>query len=262
MISATFRRWRGLRPRWRASIALLASASLLGGYGLAYRRLARPGPARVEFRAADKVQPLAFSPDGRTFATSIIGEITLWDTSSGRQRASWKVPEVESTVAGAFSPDGRTFAAAILQHGPAKVALIDVASGQARATGTTRHPQVIGLRYTADGSAIRLLSCDRTGLREVVTCDPTTGQPVATFTPAPPKPGSVIAASPDGRFLAYLAPRGGPISLRDAEADRPMPDPAGLTSAGATLGVGFSGDGRMLAIGRMDGTIDLWDIPA
>jgi WD40 repeat protein len=57
------------------------------------------------------VNCLAYSPDGRTFATGAIDRrrITLWDTSTGRERASLGGGR-GAICSLAFSPDGRTLA--------------------------------------------------------------------------------------------------------------------------------------------------------
>jgi RNA polymerase sigma factor (sigma-70 family) len=69
--------------------------------------------------AAGGVNAVTFSPDGRVVAAGAEGDIHLWDTGTGEERARLEraadpaVPEwmVEGTKALAFSPDGRTLAA-------------------------------------------------------------------------------------------------------------------------------------------------------
>lgn len=256
---ATIRLWRR-----RVLVAVLALGSLLVGGWLAYRGLVDPWPAKVEFR--DEI-PLTFTPDGRSFVFSNPGKITFRDAATGRERFSWSLPENFDTkivVAGAFSPDGRTFAAAIRRNNtPAEVAFIDVTSGQIRATGKASHPQIGELSFTADGTALRLGAADTPGFREVVSFDPATGATEFVFPPAPPGPARGAALLPDGRFLVYLDSQGGSISLHEVgpAASRPAPDRIGLSSAGASGAISCGRDGRTLAVGRLDGTIDLWDIP-
>ncbi len=247
--------------RGRVLAAALALTLVFLGLS-AYRWLVDPWPARIEFR---EDLPLCFTPDGRSFVFSDFGRLTFRDSATGRVRSSWSLPENKDTkivVAGAFSPDGRTFAAAIRQNNaPAEVAFIDVASGQIRATGMARHPQVYEFGFTLDGTALRMGTANTSGFQELVSFDPTTGATEFIFSPAPPTPANGVVASSDGQFLLYLDSKGGSVSLHDVgPAPNPAPHRIGLTSAGASGAVGFSPDGRMLGIGRVDGTIDLWDI--
>ncbi len=248
--------------RWLRRVFLVAGILLVGG-GLAYFAWVDRWPVKVEFRDA---WPLTFTPDGRSYVLFNPGRITFRDCGTGREQFSWSLPDSSSTVvvAGAFSPDGRTFAAALRQNNtPAEVALIDVASGQIRATGRARHEQVYGFGYTSDGSAVRMGTADRTGFRELVSFDASTAALEFVFPPNHPSPGHKLAGSADGRFLVDIPPDGGPILLHEVgpPANCPKPMTIGLTSVGALGGAGFAPDGRTLAIGRLDGSIDLWDIP-
>jgi len=249
--------------RSRVGVAVLALGSLLVGGWVTYRGLVDPWPARVEFFDD---WPLNFTPDGRSFVSFNSGKITFRDSATGRERFSWSLPESmddKVVVRGVFSPDGRTFAAAIRQnHSPAEIALIDVASGQVRATEKARHPQVYEFGFTPDGTALRMGVADTSGFRELISFDPITGATEFVSPPAPPSPACGVASSPDGRFLVYLDSQGGSISLHEVRpaASRPGPDRIGLSSVGVSGAIGFGQDGRTLAIGRLDGTIDLWDM--
>ncbi|HEX4949574.1 MAG TPA: hypothetical protein VFZ34_23060, partial [Blastocatellia bacterium] len=56
------------------------------------------------------VSPVAFSPDGRTLASSDDKMIKLWDVASGQE----KVTLQGGCMSLAFSPDGRTLVSGIL----------------------------------------------------------------------------------------------------------------------------------------------------
>lgn len=71
---------------------------------------------RGVLRYSSSPTDLAFSPDGRLLAACAIGEgstrekpigeITVWDVSTGKHRATWRLDEAEPSAL-AFSPDGK-----------------------------------------------------------------------------------------------------------------------------------------------------------
>ncbi len=81
---------------------------------------------------ADRVNAVAFRPDGKILATgsgepSRSGDITLFDPASGEPTATWKERHTDSVISLAFSPDGRQLASGAAD----KIARItDVASGE------------------------------------------------------------------------------------------------------------------------------------
>jgi len=277
----TLRRWRALRPRSRAAVVLLAIAAFLVGVGLLDRWRGDTWPARVVLRNPLVASPLGFSPDGRTILTTGRDGITPWDVASGRKGEAWGVPRGDSPVLGAFSPDGKTYAAAVyhLTHA-ISIDLFDPATGRTRATLTTPRRTIMHLGFADDGRTLRAFLGDDpqqpgcsgwnpsfgADLNEVVTWDAATGREMSSRPLSPPTRGAITAISPEGRLLAIADPRANAVQLWDLDADRalgiltnpavPVPVPV----AGA--GVSFSDDGQTLAIGRVDGTVELWDVPA
>ena len=251
-------RWLRSRRGWFAVVSFLF---VLASWWVIYLWLADPWPAKLEFHAPLSLWPLGFTPDGRAFLMSDGVEITLWDCSTGEKRATWPTP-YGIAVEGDFAPDGRTFAV-LLRHDnlPAQVALIDVESGRTKATVLTHYDRSGGLRYEGDGSAIHLNSYDRTGLRELVTLDPVSAT-VVKVVDVKPQPGSLVTASPNGHYLAHFDLKGGPITLErtDLGPNQPPIRLIGLNSARTWGEFGFSDDDRLFAIGRLDGTVELWDI--
>ena len=251
------RSWR----RWRWVAAGVGSVVIAVW---TYRALADPWPSRLVLGSSEGEVSLAFSPGGDLFVTSPgLGMINLWDCGTGRRRATWTIPGGGVAVEGAYSPDGATFAAIIRDnHVPARLVLIDVATGQVRASTPTRHDRNAGLAYVADGSAILFGSASGSGIQEVVVFDPAAGREVAATRPTPPLAGSAVGLSADARSLGYFPQRGGPITLgwADPGPSRP-PVVASPTAAKATGAFDRSPDGRQFALGRLDGMIEIWDLP-
>lgn len=253
----------GLRsPRARRWV-IAAGAMVAGVAG--YRALDDPWPARPTLKSPPGERLFAFSPDGASLITSADpAGVAVWDVPTGRRRDAWTIPGGGVVVCGAYSPDGVTFAAIVRDNNaPARLVLIDVATGQVRGSTATRHDRDAGFGYVADGSAIVFGSANGSGIREVIVFDAATGRELSATRPAPPIAGSAVAMSADARSLAYFPGRGGPITLEwvDPGPRRPVVV-ASPTGEGATGAFDRSPDGRRCAIGRLDGTIELWDLAA
>ena len=261
--ASALRRWRSLRPRTRAALALLAVATLIGGWSF-LRGLVDPWPARVILKAPLDTWPLAFSPDGRAFLTSGEGGITAWDVADGRKREPWAIQGDRIAIIGEFSPDGRTFAAATTSKDRTiSIHLIDAATGRTRARWPVTLPSLYALRFAADGRTLRAFLGDGPDLKEVVTWDAETGLELSNRPLSAPTKGDIAAISADGRTLA-IGTRGRlTVELWDLDADRSLGSVMNPTSTSTVCwgGVGLSSDGRVLAVAREDGTIELWDVP-
>ncbi len=262
ILMSPFRRSRSNRA-WAAVVLAAAAMLALGGW-VAYRGLADPWPARAVLRGPDNTWPLGFSPDGRTFLTSSPEGITPWDVATGREGGMpRKLGSPGIATLGAFSPDGGTLAVAVVVgRSPAAIELIDVASGRNLATVSTNYPTIYHLGFDADGRGLRAIMGGGAGALEVVTWDAATGRPTSTRPIAFPVGKKFVVASPDGRSLAYCPPRGSVVELWDLDGDRSLgalshPTSTRLVSWG---GLGFSADGRTLAVGHEDGRVELWDV--
>jgi len=264
----TGRRWRGPGPGRRAvvAVAIFAIAGLvtLWSWWTSW-------PARLVISAEGGHYPVAFSPDGATLATrsSGSGKILLWDTSSGRERSAWKVPDRPMRFSGKFSADGRTFALPWLDQSSGKdfsIDLVDVGSGRLRATCDSPLAGFLALRFRDGGRSLRLASTTSTAANggvEVVDFDATTGRPVRSRRLGYGQNAGPGDLSPDGSLLALIGARRGTLpnlTLWDVDHDRELdrlPGPAGSADASA---VEFSPDGMALAVGRDDGSIEVWDL--
>jgi WD40 repeat protein len=99
---------------------------------------------------SDDINALAFSPDGKTFASGDEnGTIRLWETWTGRQRAV--LPRRGSSVlALGFHPGGRALASAEDQT----VTVLDLPSGTPAATLEGLPGEIWSLAFSPDGKAL------------------------------------------------------------------------------------------------------------
>jgi WD40 repeat protein len=262
-LASALRRWRGLRPKARATLALLAIAMLIGIWSFLLNQR-DPWPARAILKTPLDTWPLAFSPDGRAFLTSGEGGITTWEVATGRKKGLWAVEGDRSAVGGIFSPNGRTFAAAAYSRSkPLAISLIDTDSGRTRATLSTQFRSVYALRFADDGRTIRAFLGDGKDLKEVVTWDAETGQEVSNRPLTAPTKAGITTISADGRTMAIGPNQALAVQLWDLDADRPLGSVMNTKSTSVVSwgGIGLTPDGRSLAVAREDGTIELWDVP-
>ncbi|CAM3789303.1 TIR domain-containing protein [Smaragdicoccus niigatensis] len=166
---------------------------------------------------------LAFTPDGRTLSSSALAGIQLWDLTNRAHVKTLGRPLLGETWSVAFSRDGKT-----------------LASGSGNGT-------------------VRLWSVS----------DPANVVPIGR--PLTVDSGVVesVVFSPDGKTLAAAS---GDDSVRLWDTtDRVNPVPLGRPLVGPSPGVtgahvpgvtsvAFSPDGKILAAGNYDGTIQLWDL--
>jgi WD40 repeat protein len=123
------------------------------------RALGRPGLT---------INSLAYSPDGRTLAGADFGGIvTLWDTPSGKIRATLRHEGGRHVQSVAFSPDGQTLAAGLGDRDievrePGEVVLWDVATGQQRLVLRGHREGVFGIAFSPDGRTLASGSGDGT----------------------------------------------------------------------------------------------------
>ena len=130
-----------------ALLAVLAAPALAqprtDAYGdpLPEGALARFGSLRFRTGWSDPVHIVpdwALSPDGKTLAIGIGGDLTLWDIDSGR--AVLRVAPAESAILSvAFSPDGKH----LVRVDRVKVALFDAATGRERHAWDLVEPQAV-----------------------------------------------------------------------------------------------------------------------
>jgi WD40 repeat protein len=233
----------------------------------------------------------AFSPDGRTLAVGQQEGILCFDLATGQEVLRWRLPGSAWTLA--FHPDNGKLAVGYSGSSVASVydaargaLLTDLPVGAMRGQVVAWHPD--GERLAVAGSNPRIqiwnVAANRKvaileGHVQVVTeltfhpegallashswdgvlrlWDPSTGRPLLQF---PLTVGDRPRFSDDGRWLGAI-PHGEQAELLEVTPSREYRTLASSVGAGAcgyNLG-DFSPDGRVLAVGRDEGT-RLWDL--
>ncbi|WP_339133818.1 MAG: hypothetical protein WGN25_13775 [Candidatus Electrothrix sp. GW3-4] len=194
----------------------------------------------------DRVNSVAFSPDGRFFADSYDKNIVIWDTITG-ERLHTLAGHADEVNSVAFSPDGLLLASG---SNDKSIGIWDIHTGN-RLKVLEGHTDSIGsISFSPDGRLLASCSKDKT----IGIWDVQTGKRLHTL--AGQSQVTRVAFSPDGRTIASTF-YDGTIGIRDVHTGKRLQTLDGYTSV--LLSIAFSHDGRTLAAGSF-GTIDLWDI--
>jgi WD40 repeat protein len=125
-------------------------------------------PALPNTAGKSPLNCLAFSPDGRTLAAAdYAGNVLLWDTASGKVRATLQPEERRRVTSLAFSPDGKALAAALgnrpgRDREPGLIVLWGAATGKRRLTLTGHTNEALSVAFSPDGKLLASGSSDRT----------------------------------------------------------------------------------------------------
>jgi len=171
---------------------------------------------------------MLFSPEGKLLAAySEPGVLTLWDTATGRKRASLPAPDDMPLAALAFAPDRRSLA---LEKSDGSVVLWELATCKERRI------------FTAKKAFLAL--------------------PVTEFsfiTAYQHAPSANVAFSPKGDVLVYGAPDG-VIHVWQVQTGQELVSFHG--HSGVINAFAFSADGKTLASASADTTVLTWDLTA
>jgi WD40 repeat protein/serine/threonine protein kinase/tetratricopeptide (TPR) repeat protein len=236
-----------VQVRWSPDGTSLASAGEDGAVKVWDASSGRERFALVEH--AGPVNAVAWSPDGRRLASADTRGIQLWETDRG-QTGTVLVGHTGGVAAVAWSPDGRRLASAGQDR---TVRVWGPRAGDAPLVLRGHTLPLESLGWRPDGRRLASGSDDGT----VRLWDPDTGRPLGVL-----RFGQIVttlAWAPDGRRLAIagFGPRGS-LELWDADRQellRTFP----LAFNTGVGGLTWSRDGRQLANGHNNGTVQVWD---
>jgi WD40 repeat protein len=205
----------------------------------------------------ERVTALAFSADNKWLATGSADEtVRLWDTRSGLGRTL--VRGVGESTQMAFSPDGRLLAG-ISTRGYLRV--WEAATG--KRLYRRKAPTVLldgepvresfrALAFSPDGRSLLAATAAEACVHEARS-----GHCWARFRRSDRAPLRCVAWSPDGRTVALA---GADVQLW--QSGRLSPVDTLRASFAEIAALAFAPDGRKLAVDCVDGSMQLWDVPA
>ncbi|HEV2948059.1 MAG TPA: protein kinase [Gemmataceae bacterium] len=213
---------------------------------------------RLQHRA--RISAIRFSPDSQTILTaSWDGTARLWKVKTG-EPIGWPLEHNGTIQAADFSSDGRM----IVTGGGAldKTArLWDARTGQPLGKPLAHPCGLTSIGFSPDGMRIITVGSDHV-VRSWSVMNPS-GLPDSgpakkdSQSPAPPV---LKAVSPDGRYMLIPAPQENGARLWDVATGKPI-GPI-LKHPSPICAFGFALDGQWMATGDIDGTVQVWKIPA
>jgi WD40 repeat protein len=233
------------------------------------------GGARAEMRppSAEEVTALVFSPDGQTLAalsrhrtgTAYVSLVTVWDVATGQERAVLK-QHLGHPMALAFAPDGQTLVSgswAPEAKVRSEIKWWDGSTNPARLSLRSQRGEVTGVALLNSGNVLASMS-EYQGGAEVRLWDRTAGKEKAVLKPRHSGGWMPLAGTANGDLLAAgtVEHKGqgkyvGHLTLWDTATGA---ERAALSHDHMLRSAVFSPDAELLAAGRADGMVHLWEV--
>lgn len=207
---------------------------------------------------------MAFSPDGKTFATCRYSELELWDVDTGRSLKTLKVPDKSELKDVRFSPDGQT----LVMWTYEKLELWDAVTGQHLKTLSElgefhKNNKIKEFHFSPDSRALVILDKAWSGSyggRYVTSAyvwnvSTRSGEYLQSA-----KNFSSICFSPNGKILASIDASDGKVCLWDTSTRKILSKffIGSDTIDSSDPNLCFSPNGKVIAMSGSDGTIHLW----
>ena len=198
--------------------------------------------------AGGRVLTSGFTSDQRGGAPSSIGQLTLWDVTTGQKLHTFEGHKPGVYAAAAFSPDGRYVLAGSENN---TATLWDAGAGQVVQTFRGHTALLDAVAFRSDGQRILTGARDNTA----ILWDVATGKALRVF--EAPAYVQHLAFNPKGdRFVTGLANHS--AILWDAADGKKLETFVGHSSWLSS--VAFTPNGRHVLTASQDGTARLWDI--
>jgi WD40 repeat protein len=202
---------------------------------------------------------IAFSPGGRILATASIGEIKLWDVSTGQELRTLKGYEPFEPFA--ISPDGQVLVSVgVTSFGMAIIKLWQIDTGRKLCSFETNASLAKSIAFSPDGQTLAIGGKGvfmGFGTIELWKLNTEQGKPqrLSTLSDLFSKEVNFVTFSPDAQFVASVD------GDRTVKLWRVSDGQVIFTFKGSSSSsVVFSPDGQILASGSFQGTIKLWRV--
>jgi eukaryotic-like serine/threonine-protein kinase len=208
-----------------------------------------PAQPSTRWPAETGIMCVAFSPDGKTFATAgREGSVRLWETASCTPLGPPLIPSGDPVWVVAFRPDGQ----ALLTGQRWDLQQWDLKTRNRLGLPMSRH-LVFSAAYRPDGKSVVAGY-----LQDRAACqwDLSTGKAREPHMPHS-APVFSVCYSPDGR-LVLTGSEDQTARLWDAASGQPLGSP--LQHTGVVTGTAFSPDGKAFATSCRDGLVRLWKV--
>jgi WD40 repeat protein len=210
---------------------------------------------------------LTFSLDGKTLAVGLQSRVIFWDVSKRVSVGEFSGFE-GNPISFVFLPDGRSFAAIANESQPHTLTLWNVGEHKALGSLPKQDEVVTGASFDRSGSKLATAYKDGTVRIWDVSKDVTSANEIGDAAVIPGATISRIAFSPDGNTLAFLidpddqaGSNQGNILLWDVTSNTRIADEFSGHDYRISS-IAFRSDGKVLASGSADRTVNLWDMDA